>query len=128
MKKLLQRIDFNNELYNCGFTPRHYNDMLLNEFDSLEEAANYLGCSVCSIYRFRRTRKWPIAMAKLLLIRRRGYLPITEPWSGFRIRGDILVTPYGREFTAMDLNVPLVVTAKDNATLLMNNKRRYLKF
>ena len=26
MEKLLQRIDFNNELYNCGFTPRHYND------------------------------------------------------------------------------------------------------
>lgn len=91
MKKLLKRIDFNNELYKCGFSLRQYNDMLLYEFDSIEDAAEYLGCSICSIYRYRRTNKWPIAIAKLLLIRRRGFLPMTEPWSGFRIRGDVPV-------------------------------------
>ncbi len=128
MKKLLKRIEFQEDIYKCGFSPRQLNEMLLYEFDSVQEAADYLGCSVPSIYRFRRTNKWPISVAKLLMIKRRGFLPMTGPWREFRIRGDVLVTPSGREFTAQDLNVPRMITSKDNFALIMRNKKRFRKF
>lgn len=125
MKKHLQRIKFNEELHKCGVLNRQLSDILLYEFDSMEEAAIYLGCSVPSLYRFKQKNKWPVAQARLLMIKHRGFLPTSSPWSGFKVRGDTLVTPSGREFKALELNVPKMIESKDSFSLLMRNKKRY---
>lgn len=127
MKKLHQRINFREELNNCRVLNRQLTDILLYEFDSMEEAAIYLGCSVSSLYRFKSTNRWPVAQARLLIIRHRGFLPTTAPWSGFKIRGDTLITPSGREFTALELNVPKMISSNDSYALLLRNKKRLFR-
>lgn len=128
MKKRLQRIQFNEELYQCGILNRQLSEILLYEFDSMEEAANYLGCSVPSLYRFKQKNKWPVAQARLLMIKHRGFLPTSSPWNGFKIRGDRLITPSGREFSALELNVPKMITSNDSYALLLRNKKRFFKY
>lgn len=128
MKKRLQRIQFNDELYQCGVLNRQLSEILLYEFDSMQEAANYLGCSVASLYRFKKQNKWPVAQARLLMIKHRGFLPTSKPWSGFKVHGDTLVTPSGREFTAMELNIPKMIKSNDHYALLMRNKKRFRRF
>ncbi|GLO63648.1 hypothetical protein MACH09_41560 [Vibrio sp. MACH09] len=46
--------------------------------------------------------------------------------SGFKVRGDTLITPSGREFRAMELNIPKMINSNDSYSLLMRNKRRFL--
>ncbi|ASA54413.1 DUF3653 domain-containing protein [Vibrio gazogenes] len=125
MKKLRQRIKLRDELYQCGVLNRQLSEILISEFDSMEEAADYLGCSVSSLYRFKQQNKWPVAQARLLLIRHRGYLPSSTPWYGFKIRGDKLLTPSGREFSAIELNIPKNIKSNDSYALLMRSKKRF---
>ncbi|CAM3707968.1 hypothetical protein VA7868_02919 [Vibrio aerogenes CECT 7868] len=125
MKKLKQQIKLRDELHRCGVFNRQLTDILLYEFDSMEEAADYLGCSVSSLYRFKKTNHWPVAQARLLLIRHRGFLPTTSPWCGFKIKGENLITPSGREFSALELNIPKNTESNDSYALLMRSKRRF---
>ncbi|MDG3088102.1 DUF3653 domain-containing protein [Vibrio hannami] len=128
MKKLLQRIKMRDELYQCGYLNEHLSEILLYEFDSMEAAADYLGVSVPTLYRYKAINKWPVAQARLLMIRHRGYLPTSSPWSGFRVVGDKLITPSGREFTARELNIPKMISSNDSYALIMRNKKRLYKF
>ncbi|WP_120511989.1 DUF3653 domain-containing protein [Photobacterium salinisoli] len=124
MSKRLRDIQFQDELYSCGYIQRQLNDIFLYEFDSPQEAASYLGCSVSSIYRYMANHSWPVAQARLLLLKHRGFVPSSKPWQGFQIRGERLITPTGREFTARDLTIPKIVESNDNWRLIMKNQKR----
>ncbi|WP_281870232.1 DUF3653 domain-containing protein [Vibrio nigripulchritudo] len=51
------------------------------------------------------TKRWPVPVARLLLIKHRGFLPPTREWRGYKIRGDEIITPYGKAIKAQDLQL-----------------------
>ncbi|WP_154124805.1 DUF3653 domain-containing protein [Grimontia hollisae] len=123
MNKRLRAIDFQDELYSCGYVRAQLNEIYLYCFDSPKDAARYLGCSVSSIYRYLH-EGWPVAQARLMLLKHRGFMPTTKPWAGFKIDGERLITPTGREFSAMDLTIPKMIETNENWRLLMRNQKR----
>ncbi|WP_083238601.1 DUF3653 domain-containing protein [Salinivibrio sp. SS3] len=90
----------------------------------MEEAADYLGCSVPTLYRYTKSNRRPVAQARLLLILHRGFLPTDKSWSGFRVKGERLIIPTGREFTTHELTIPKMIESDDSYRLLMRNKKR----
>ncbi len=101
--KRQNRITFREELRQCGYLQNQLKELVLYHFDSMDECAEYFGCSVGTVRRWMDTNKWPVPAARLLLIKHRGFLPTTKTWSGFQIRGDYLATPYGKSIHAKDL-------------------------
>lgn len=91
------------ELLNFGLYANQVNDLLLWHFDSTKEAAIYFGVTPQTIRNWRKSGSWPLSVIRLLLIIHRGYLPVSKAWRGFKIRGDKLYTPGGRELSAYDL-------------------------
>ncbi len=72
-------------------------------FDSYAECAAYFGYTESSVRRWVNTNKWPVAVARLLLTKHRGFMPTTRAWREFRINGEYLTTPYGKSIHARDL-------------------------
>lgn len=105
MASRAQKIDLKQALSDCGYLHNHLSDIALFNFDSFEECADYLGCSPTTVKRWIDMRRWPVAAARLLLIKHRGFLPTTKEWRGFTIRGDTLITPHGKSIKAQDLSL-----------------------
>ncbi len=101
--KLENYLEFRNELHGCGYLPSQLKELMMYHFDSYEECAAYFGYTESSVRRWVTTNKWPIAVARLLLVKHRGFLPTTRHWREFRIDGDYLTTPYGKAIHAKDL-------------------------
>lgn len=57
----------------------------------------------------------------------RGYLPTTKSWRGFKIRGDVLYTPGGRELTAYDLMELDIKMSLDQASNIIQFRRKKKK-
>ncbi|WP_333004261.1 DUF3653 domain-containing protein, partial [Vibrio coralliilyticus] len=76
-----------------------------------------------------RKGNWPMSVVRLLLIMHRGYLPVSKPWRGFKIRGDKLFTPGGRELSAYDLmELDIRVSLKTTSNVIefrRKKKKRY---
>tara|TARA_R100001224_G_C4016826_1_gene148003 strand:+ start:1214 stop:1627 length:414 start_codon:yes stop_codon:yes gene_type:complete len=65
-------------------------------------AADDLGISLRTVYRWFDANKAPKHVTKYLMIVARGYLPDREPYIQWYIDGDYINTPYGR-FQAAEL-------------------------
>ncbi|EJU9029127.1 S-adenosylhomocysteine hydrolase [Vibrio metoecus] len=91
------------ELYHFGLHINQVQDLLLWHFDSDAEAAEYFGVTPQTVKNWKKKRNWPLAVVRLLLIKHRGYLPVSKAWREFKIRGDVLYTPGGRALNAYDL-------------------------
>ncbi|MFA0612586.1 DUF3653 domain-containing protein, partial [Vibrio sp. 10N.222.49.B4] len=73
---------------------------------------------------------WPLSVVRLLLVMHRGYLPTSKPWRGFKIRGDVLYTPGGRELTAydlMELDIKMSLELTSNVIQFRRKKKRRFK-
>ncbi|CCO48894.1 S-adenosylhomocysteine hydrolase [Vibrio nigripulchritudo SOn1] len=91
------------ELYKNGLYINQVRDLFLWHFDSDKEAAQYFGVCEKTVKNWHRNRNYPMPVIRLIIVKHRGYLPPTEEWRGFRIRGDMLYTPSGRALSAYDL-------------------------
>ncbi|MCU8149835.1 hypothetical protein M2G93_17100 [Vibrio vulnificus] len=91
------------ELYNFGLHLNQVSDLFLWHFDSDKEAAEYFGVSVQTVRNWRVKHNWPLSVVRLLLIKHRGYLPVSKVWREFKIKGDVIYTPGGRAISAYDL-------------------------
>ncbi|WP_406733489.1 DUF3653 domain-containing protein [Vibrio scophthalmi] len=124
MKRLVK-----NELYNHGLYINQVKDLLLWHFDDHKEAAIYFGVTPQTVRNWQKNGTWPLSVVRLLLIMHRGYLPISKPWRGFTIRGDVLFTPGGRELSAFDLmELDIRVSLKNTSNVIQfrrKKKKRY---
>lgn len=96
-------LDFRQELHECGYLRSQLKELVWFNFDSLAECADYLGCCESSVKRWINTNKWPVPIARLLLIKHRSFLPTSKEWRGFRISDNHLTTPYGKSIHVRDL-------------------------
>lgn len=103
--KRKNKITLKDELAENGLVVGHLSDLLLYNFDSLLEASEYFGCTEQTLKRWMETKNWQVPVARLLLIKHRGFLPPTREWRGYKIRGDELITPYGKAIKAQDLQL-----------------------
>lgn len=124
MKKFIK-----DELYNNGMYTNQVQDLLLWHFDDNKQAAEYFGVSPQTVRNWIKKGNWPLSVIRLLLIMHRGYLPITKAWRGFKIRGDKMFTPGGRELTAYDLmELDIRVSLKNTSNIIQfrrKKKKRY---
>ncbi|MFW7525318.1 DUF3653 domain-containing protein [Vibrio ostreicida] len=97
------RKDLQDELFAHNIYINQVKDLLLWHFDSINDAAKYFGVTPQTVKNWKKKKTWPLSVIRLLLIMHRGYLPTSKEWRGFKIRGDKLFTPGGRELTAYDL-------------------------
>lgn len=65
-----------------------------------KKAAEDLGVSVTTIYRWYDNNRAPTHVVKYLMVVARGYLPDREPYIRWYIDGDYINTPYGRFLAA----------------------------
>ncbi|ANW22967.1 S-adenosylhomocysteine hydrolase [Vibrio coralliilyticus] len=124
MKKRTREELFNHDLY-----INQVKDLLIWHFDDHEEAAHFFGVTPRTVKNWQKTGKWPLSVVRLLLIMHRGYLPLSKAWRGFKIRGDTLYTPGGRELTAYDLmELDIRVSLKTTSNVIQfrrKKKKRY---
>ncbi|MGR5059907.1 DUF3653 domain-containing protein [Vibrio rotiferianus] len=117
------------ELYCNGMYSNQVSDLLLWHFEDHKEAAEYFGVTPQTVKNWVKKGNWPLSVVRLLLIMHRGYLPITKPWRGFKIRGDRMFTPGGRELTAYDLmELDIRVSLKNHTNVIQfrrKKKKRY---
>ncbi|ENM5765063.1 MULTISPECIES: DUF3653 domain-containing protein [Vibrio] len=111
------------ELYNFGLHINQVSDLLLWHFDSDAEAAEYFGVTTQTVKNWKKKRNWPLAVVRLLLIKHRGYLPVSKVWREFKIRGDILYTPEGRALSAYDL-MELDIKVKDFSNVFYFHRKK----
>lgn len=96
-------LTFRDELHQCGYLRSQLKELMMYHFDTYAECAAYFGYSESSVRRWVNTNQWPIAVARLLLTKHRGFLPTTREWAEFRIDGEYLTTPYGKSIHAKEL-------------------------
>jgi|GEM_PF-1848884 len=124
MKRRIKEELFNHDLY-----INQVKDLLIWHFDDHKEAAHYFGVTPQTVKNWQKTGKWPLSVVRLLLIMHRGYLPTSKPWRGFKVRGDKLITPGGRELTAYDLmELDIRVSLKTTSNVIQfrrKKKKRY---
>ncbi|MGR5278811.1 DUF3653 domain-containing protein [Vibrio rotiferianus] len=117
------------ELYSNGMYSNQVSDLLLWHFEDHKEAAEYFGVTPQTVKNWVKKGNWPLSVVRLLLIMHRGYLPITKAWRGFKIRGDRMFTPGGRELTAYDLmELDIRVSLKNHTNVIQfrrKKKKRY---
>ncbi|WP_299695796.1 DUF3653 domain-containing protein [uncultured Vibrio sp.] len=118
------------ELFNNGLYINQVNDLLLWHFDGHDEAAEYFGVTTQTVKNWVKKGNWPLSVVRLLLVMHRGYLPTSKPWRGFKIRGDVLYTPGGRELTAfdlMELDIKMSLDLTSNVIQFRRKKKRRFK-
>lgn len=124
MKKSVRNELFENNLY-----MRQVNDLLLWHFDGVNDAAEFFGVSPQTVKNWIKKGTWPLSVVRLLLIIHRGYLPNSKAWRGFKIRGDVMYTPGGRELSAYDLQeLDIRVSLKTTSNVIQfrrKKKKRY---
>ncbi|WP_337969451.1 DUF3653 domain-containing protein [Vibrio pectenicida] len=124
MKRQIKEELFQNNLYG-----NQVSDLMLWHFDSIKEAADYFGVTPQTIKNWKKKGTWPLSVVRLLLVMHRGYLPTSKEWRGFKIRGDKLFTPGGRELTAYDLmELDIRVCLKTTSNVIQfrrKKKKRY---
>lgn len=117
------------ELYDYGLYSNQIKDLFLWHFDDHKEAAKYFGVSPQTVKNWHLKSNWPMAVVRLLLIIHRGYLPSHKAWRDFKIRGDCLYTPSGREISAYDLmELDIRVSLKTTTNVIQfrrKKKKRY---
>lgn len=96
-------IQFKDEIHQCGYLASQLKELMLFHFDSYGECADYFGYSETAVRNWCKTDKWPVAVARLLLTKHRGFMPTTREWRGFKIHGEYLTTPHGKTIHARDL-------------------------
>lgn len=120
--------NINDTLHEFGMYKNHVKDLFLWHFDSHKEAAAFFGVTVQTIKNWKRSGNYPLSVIRLLLIIHRGYLPTTKEWVGFKIRGDKLYTPAGRELSAYDLmELDIRVANGDNVIEFRRKKKTWFK-
>ncbi|MYM58516.1 S-adenosylhomocysteine hydrolase [Vibrio sp. OCN044] len=123
------RKDLKDELFAHNMYINQVKDMLLWHFDDNKQAADFFGVTPQTVKNWQTKGTWPMSVVRLLLIMHRGYLPITKPWRGFKIRGEKLFTPGGRELTAYDLmELDIRMSLKTNSNVIQfrrKKKKRY---
>lgn len=124
MKKKIKEELFAHNLY-----VNQVSDLLLWHFDDHKQAAEYFGVTPQTVQNWLKKRNWPLSVVRLLLIMHRGYLPISKEWREFKIRGDKLYTPAGRELSAYDLmELDIRVSLKNTSNVIQfrrKKKKRY---
>ncbi|MGD8172607.1 DUF3653 domain-containing protein [Vibrio sp. TRT 21S02] len=117
------------ELFDNGLYKNQIKDLLLWHFDDHKEAAEYFGVHPNTVKNWLAKGTWPLSVVRLLLIIHRGYLPTSKAWRGFKIRGDKMFTPGGRELTAYDLmELDIRVCLKTTSNVIefrRKKKKRY---
>lgn len=117
------------ELFDHGLYINQVSDLLLWHFDDHKEAAVYFGVSPQTVKNWLKKGNWPLSVVRLLLIMHRGYLPVSKDWRGFKIRGDKLYTPAGREISTYDLmELDIRVSLKTTSNVIQfrrKKKKRY---
>lgn len=117
------------ELFTNGLYINQVSDLLLWHFDDHKQAADYFGVTPQTIKNWITKGNWPLSVVRLLLVMHRGYLPISKQWRGFKIRGDVLHTPGGRELSAFDLmELDIRVSLKTTTNVIQfrrKKKKRY---
>jgi len=112
------------ELHSYDIYVNQVSDLFLWHFDSFEEAGKFFGVTARTVQNWQKKRNWPTAVVRLLLVMHRGYLPPSKAWRGFRIRGDKLYTPAGRELSAYDLQeLDIRVTLGQNVIQFRRKKK-----
>ncbi len=123
------KIQIKDELFAQGLYLNQVTDLLLWHFDDHKEAAKYFGVTTQTVRNWNKKGNWPLSVIRLLLIMHRGYLPTTKVWRGFKIRGDKLFTPGGRELTAYDLmELDIRMSLKTTSNVIQfrrKKKKRY---
>ena len=118
------------ELFNNGLYINQVNDLLLWHFDGRDEAATFFGVTPQTVKNWQTKGNWPLSVIRLLLIMHRGYLPTSKSWRGFKIRGDVLYTPGGRELSAydlMELDIKMSLETASNVVQFRRKKKRLFK-
>ena len=118
------------ELFNNGLYINQVNDLLLWHFDGRDEAAAFFGVTPQTVKNWQTKGNWPLSVIRLLLIMHRGYLPTSKSWRGFKIRGDVLYTPGGRELSAydlMELDIKMSLETASNVVQFRRKKKRLFK-
>lgn len=117
------------DLYEHNLYANQVSDLLLWHFDDHKQAADYFGVTPQTVKNWKANGSWPLSVVRLLLIMHRGYLPISKEWRGFKIRGDKLYTPAGRELSAYDLQeLDIRVSLKTTSNVIefrRKKKKRY---
>lgn len=117
------------ELFNQGLYLNQVKDLLLWHFNDHKEAAAYFGVTPQTVKNWSTKGNWPLSVIRLLLVMHRGYLPTSKAWRGFKIRGDRLFTPGGRELTAYDLmELDIRISLKTTSNVIQfrrKKKKRY---
>ncbi len=120
MKKAVRDELLTNDLYK-----NQIRDLMLWHFDDHKEAATFFGVTPKTIKNWINHDKWPLSVVRLLLIIHRGYLPNTKEWRGFKIRGDVLHTPGGRQITAYDLmELDIRVSLKNTSNIVQFRRKK----
>ncbi|NOI20774.1 S-adenosylhomocysteine hydrolase [Vibrio coralliilyticus] len=117
------------ELFAHSLYINQVSDLLLWHFDDHKQAAEFFGVTPPTVKNWIKKGNWPMSVVRLLLIMHRGYLPVSKPWRGFKIRGDKLFTPGGRELSAYDLmELDIRVSLKTTSNVIefrRKKKKRY---
>ncbi|WP_240205905.1 DUF3653 domain-containing protein [Vibrio sp. CyArs1] len=125
MKKTIR-----DELYNFGLYKNQIQDLFLWHFDGYKEVAEYFGVHPNTIKNWQKNGNYPLSVVRLMLIKHRGYLPVSKPWREFKIRGDNLITPGGRELSAfdlMELDIKMSLKNTSNVVQFRRKKKNRIK-
>ena len=117
------------ELFDHGLYINQVSDLLLWHFDSLDDAADYFGVTTQTVKNWLKKGNWPLSVIRLLLVMHRGYLPTSKPWRGFKVRGEALITPGGRELSAydlMELDIRVCVRTQSNVVQFRRKKKKQI--
>ncbi|MCG9576411.1 DUF3653 domain-containing protein [Vibrio europaeus] len=115
------------ELFAHNLYINQVSDLLLWHFDDHKQAAEYFGVTPQTVKNWLKKGNWPLSVVRLLLIMHRGYLPISPQWRGFKIRGDKLYTPAGRELSAydlMELDIRMSLKTTSNVVQFRRKKKK----
>ncbi|MDC5719440.1 DUF3653 domain-containing protein [Vibrio europaeus] len=115
------------ELFAHNLYINQVSDLLLWHFDDHKQAAEYFGVTPQTVKNWLKKGNWPLSVVRLLLVMHRGYLPITKQWRGFKIRGDVLYTPGGRELSAydlMELDIRMSLKTTSNVVQFRRKKKK----
>ena len=116
------------ELYHYGLYINQISDLLLWHFDDHKPAAEYCGVTTQTIKNWHKRGNWPLSVVRLLLIKHRGYLPISKEWREFKIIGDSIITPSGRKVSAWDLmELDIKIELGHNVVQFRRKKKKRFK-
>lgn len=122
------KISINDTLHDFGIYKNQISDLFIWHFDDNKEAAAYFGVTPRTIDNWKARGNYPLAVIRLLLVIHRGYLPTSKEWSGFKIRGDRLYTPAGREISAYDLmELDIKIAYGENVVQFSRKKKTWVK-